>query len=78
MKVKEVTDYLESLAPRPYQEAYDNSGLLTGTANQEVGGIMVTLDCTEEVVQEAIDTHCNLIVAHHPIIFKGLKKTYRQ
>lgn len=74
MKVKEVTDYLESLAPRSYQEAYDNSGLLTGTSDQEVTGILVTLDCTEAVVQEAIDNTCNLIIAHHPIVFKGLKK----
>ncbi|MFN3841459.1 MAG: Nif3-like dinuclear metal center hexameric protein [Cyclobacteriaceae bacterium] len=74
MKVKEVTDYLESLAPRSYQEAYDNSGLLTGTPDQEVTGILVTLDCTEFVVQEAIDNTCNLIIAHHPIVFKGLKK----
>jgi dinuclear metal center YbgI/SA1388 family protein len=74
MKVKDVTAYLESLAPRPYQETYDNSGLLTGSPDQEVTGILVTLDCIEAVVQEAIDTNCNLIVAHHPVIFKGLKK----
>lgn len=74
MKVKDVTGYLESLAPRSYQESYDNSGLLTGSPDQEVTGIMVTLDCIEAVVQEAIDTNCNLIVAHHPIIFSGLKK----
>ncbi len=74
MKVKEVTDFLESLAPRTYQESYDNSGLLTGTPQQEVTGILVTLDCTEDVVEEAINSGCNLIIAHHPIIFKGLKK----
>jgi dinuclear metal center YbgI/SA1388 family protein len=74
LKVKDVTDYLESIAPRAYQESYDNSGLLTGKATDEISGILITLDCTEEVVQEAIDNKCNLIVAHHPIIFKGLKK----
>ncbi|MFZ6011296.1 MAG: Nif3-like dinuclear metal center hexameric protein [Bacteroidota bacterium] len=74
VKIKDVTDYLESMAPRAYQESYDNSGLLTGSPAAEVKGILVTLDCTEEVVQEAIDTHCNLIVAHHPIVFRGLKK----
>jgi dinuclear metal center YbgI/SA1388 family protein len=74
MKVKNVTAYLESLAPRTYQETYDNSGLLTGSPDQEVTGILVTLDCTEAVVAEAIDTNCNLIVAHHPVIFKGIKK----
>jgi dinuclear metal center YbgI/SA1388 family protein len=74
LKIKDITDYLESLAPRPYQESYDNSGLLTGNSHDLVTGILVTLDCTEAVVQEAIDSNHNLIVAHHPIIFKGLKK----
>jgi dinuclear metal center YbgI/SA1388 family protein len=74
MKIIEVSTYLESLAPRPYQESYDNAGLLTGSYDQEVTGILTTLDCTEDVVDEAIERKCNLIVAHHPIIFKGLKK----
>lgn len=74
LTVKEITDHLESLAPPAYQESYDNSGLLTGYPAQPVTGILITLDCTEAVVEEAIDRHCNLIVAHHPIIFKGLKK----
>jgi dinuclear metal center YbgI/SA1388 family protein len=74
MKVKDVTQYLESVAPRPYQESYDNSGLLTGEPDQSVTGILITLDCTEAVVDEAIAKGANLIVAHHPIIFKGLKK----
>lgn len=74
IKIRDVTDYLESLAPQPYQEPYDNSGLLTGDPSAEVQGILVTLDCIEEVVEEAIRLNCNLIVAHHPIVFKGLKK----
>src|SRR5688572_25101987 len=74
MKVKDITNYLESLAPRVYQESYDNAGLLTGEPSQEITGVLTTLDCTEEVVQEAIDRGFNMIVAHHPIIFKGLKK----
>jgi dinuclear metal center YbgI/SA1388 family protein len=74
MKVKDITEYLESLAPRAYQESYDNTGLLTGEPSQEITGVLTTLDCTEDVVQEAIDRGLNLIVAHHPIIFKGLKK----
>ena len=74
MKVKDITQYLESFAPRAYQESYDNSGLLTGEQSKEITGVLVTLDCTEEVVQEAIDRGMNMIVAHHPIIFKGLKK----
>ncbi len=74
MKVSDVTQYLESIAPRPYQESYDNSGLLTGSADQEVKGILVTLDCIEAVVEEAVKLNCNLIIAHHPILFKALKK----
>ena len=72
--IKKVTDYLESLAPKAYQESYDNSGLLTGDRKSLVKGVLVTLDCIEAVVDEAIQTNCNLIVAHHPILFKGLKK----
>lgn len=74
MKIQEVIQYLESIAPRAYQESYDNSGLLTGNANAELTSALITLDCTEEVVQEAIVKKCNLIIAHHPIVFKGLKK----
>jgi dinuclear metal center YbgI/SA1388 family protein len=72
--IKDVTDYLESISPLAYQEEYDNSGLITGDGQQAVHGVIVTLDCTEAVVEEAIQNKCNLIVAHHPIIFKGLKK----
>jgi len=74
VKIKDVTDYLESIAPRSLQEDYDNSGLITGNANDLVTGLLVTLDCTERVVEEAIQQKCNLIVAHHPILFKGLKR----
>jgi dinuclear metal center YbgI/SA1388 family protein len=74
LTVKTVTDFLESIAPKAYQESYDNAGLITGSSDQIVTGILVTLDCTEDVVDEAIGSHCNLIVAHHPIVFKGLKK----
>jgi dinuclear metal center YbgI/SA1388 family protein len=74
LRIKDVTDYLESFAPLSYQESYDNSGLLTGDASLPVSGLMITLDCTEAVVDEAIGSNCNLIVTHHPVIFKGLKK----
>lgn len=73
-KIKDVTDYLESFAPRAYQESYDNSGLITGDPNEAVTGVLVTLDATEPVLDEAIEKKCNLIIAHHPILFKGLKK----
>ncbi len=74
MIIKEVIDYLESIAPRHYQESYDNSGLIIGQAHTTINGILLTLDCTEEVVAEAIEKKCNLIIAHHPIVFNGLKK----
>ncbi len=74
LQIKDITQYLEQLAPLALQESYDNAGLLVGNPQATVTGILVTLDCTEEVVQEAIQQGCNLIVAHHPIVFKGLKK----
>ncbi|HEX6224708.1 MAG TPA: Nif3-like dinuclear metal center hexameric protein [Chryseolinea sp.] len=74
IKIKDVTRYLEGWAPVSYQESYDNAGLLTGDPDSEVRGILVTLDCTEAVVEESLLSGCNLIVAHHPIIFKGLKR----
>jgi dinuclear metal center YbgI/SA1388 family protein len=74
IKISQVTDFLETIAPRSYQESYDNSGLITGQPDWTVTSALITLDCTEEVVEEAIREKCNLIVAHHPIVFKGLKK----
>lgn len=73
-KIKDIIQYLESIAPISYQESYDNSGLLVGSPEQEVKKVLITLDATEAVVEEAISTGCNLIIAHHPIIFKGIKK----
>lgn len=72
-KIRDIINYLENIAPRSFQESYDNSGLLTGNSDSEVKNVLITLDTTEEVVQEAIDKDCNLIISHHPIIFKGLK-----
>ena len=74
LTISHVIAFLETVAPTAYQENYDNCGLLTGSAEWDVSGILTTLDCTEEVVEEAIHRNCNLIVSHHPIIFKGLKK----
>lgn len=73
MKISEVIQYLESLAPRSSQESYDNSGLLVGDKQAELAKTLICLDSTEAVVDEAIENGCNLIIAHHPIIFKGLK-----
>ena len=74
MKIKEVIDYLEQLAPLDLQESYDNAGLIVGDANREITKVLISLDCTEDVVKEAIDKGCNLIISHHPIVFRGLKK----
>jgi dinuclear metal center YbgI/SA1388 family protein len=74
MIIKEVTNYIEELAPLNYAEEFDNVGLLVGTYNTIVSGILVTLDTLEETVEEAIANNCNLIVSFHPIIFEGLKK----
>src|SRR5882762_1172887 len=73
-KIKDVAEFLETLAPRSLQETYDNSGLLTGNPEWDVSGVLVTLDCLENIVDEAIRLRNNLIVAHHPIIFRGQKK----
>ena len=74
MKVRDVIDYLHTIAPNAYQEAYDNSGLLVGSYDDEVRGALVSLDVTEAVIEEAITLGCNLIVSHHPIIFSGVKR----
>lgn len=73
-KIKDIISYLEGIAPREYQESYDNSGLITGNSQNEVTGVLITLDSTEAVINEAISKKCNLVIAHHPIIFKGLKQ----
>ena len=74
MKIKEIANYLEEVAPLVYQEEYDNCGLIVGDINAVVNGALITLDCNEEIIDEAIETGCNLIIAHHPIIFTGIKK----
>jgi dinuclear metal center YbgI/SA1388 family protein len=74
MIVSDITHFLESIAPLSLQESYDNAGLQTGHPLQEVSGVLVTLDVTEAVVEEAIQAGCNMIVAHHPVIFGGIKR----
>lgn len=73
MKIKEVVRVLEEWAPRDLQEDYDNSGLQTGSPEDEVASALISLDCTEEVVAEAVEQECGLIICHHPVIFRGLK-----
>ena len=74
MTIKNVSDYLEEIAPLNQAEDFDNVGLLIGNENTEVKRVLVTLDTLEETVDEAIKKNCNLIVSFHPIIFSGLKK----
>ncbi len=74
MKIKDVIAVLEGFAPLQYQESYDNAGLLFGDASREVTNVLLTLDATEAVMDEAIAKNCNLVIAHHPIVFGGLKK----
>ncbi|MEO1628742.1 MAG: Nif3-like dinuclear metal center hexameric protein, partial [Bacteroidota bacterium] len=65
---------LEQIAPASLQESYDNAGLIVGNPEEEVKGVLICLDAVEAVVEEAIELECNLIVAHHPIVFRGLKR----
>jgi dinuclear metal center YbgI/SA1388 family protein len=74
MNIKDITNFIETIAPCSLQEDYDNAGLITGNAKDFCSGALISLDCTEAIVQEAIEKKCNLIIAHHPIVFKGLKK----
>ena len=69
MKIKALIHWLESVAPPAYQESYDNSGLIVGDPEAEIKGVLTSLDATEAVVKEAIERGCNVIVAHHPIVF---------
>ncbi|MFM9948648.1 MAG: Nif3-like dinuclear metal center hexameric protein [Saprospiraceae bacterium] len=78
MKIKELINWLESVAPPAYQESYDNSGLIVGNPEAEIKGVLTSLDATEAIVKEAIERGCNVIVAHHPIVFKGLKQLIGQ
>lgn len=73
MKIQEVIDALEQFAPLPLQESYDNAGLQVGLTEADVSGALLCLDVTEDVVDEAVRRGCNLIVSHHPLLFRGLK-----
>ena len=74
MNVKSICDLIEEVAPLSLQESYDNAGLLVGDSQMEITSILVSIDITEEVIDEAIRKNCNLIVSHHPLIFSGLKQ----
>ena len=74
MKVKEIISAIEEFAPLSIQEGWDNSGLCVGSPEDEVTSVLLALDCTPELVDEAVSCGADMIVTHHPLIFKGLKK----
>lgn len=74
MKVKELLNYLEEVCPLPYQESYDNCGLITGDKEKNITGVLLCLDSTEEVLKEAVKLKYNVVIAHHPILFSPVKK----
>lgn len=73
-KISELAQFLEGIAPLHFQESYDNSGLLVGDIHRDITGVIISLDATEEVIDEAIEKNCNVVVSHHPIVFAGLKR----
>lgn len=74
MLIKEIIEHLETFAHPSLQESYDNAGLLTGSKNWDCTGILISLDATDDVILEAKEKGCNLVIAHHPIVFNGLKR----
>ncbi|HWY39015.1 MAG TPA: Nif3-like dinuclear metal center hexameric protein, partial [Bacteroidia bacterium] len=74
MLIKDIITCLENFAPPALQESYDNSGIQCGDVNQKATGAMLCLDVTQGVLDEAIKKKCNVIIAHHPLIFSPLKK----
>ncbi|MBQ4229570.1 MAG: Nif3-like dinuclear metal center hexameric protein [Bacteroidaceae bacterium] len=73
VRVQDVICALEDFAPLPLQESYDNAGLQVGLTETELSGVLLCLDVTEDVIREALELGCNMIVSHHPLIFHGLK-----
>ena len=73
MRIKEIIQSIEQLAPVPLQEDYDNSGIQVGDINKEATGALLAIDITENVVDEAVSLGCNLIISHHPLAFKPFK-----
>ena len=73
MRVRDITSAIEELAPLSIQESWDNSGLLVGSPDQEVHGVLVGFDCTPELIDEALQSGADMVVTHHPLIFGGLK-----
>ena len=78
MLLREIINSIESVAPRSAQEEWDNSGMQVGDTGREVSSVLLTTDVTEDVVNEAIMLGCNLILSHHPLLFRGLKQVCGQ
>ena len=74
VKVKEIAESIEAFAPTDLQESYDNAGLQVGDPEMGVTAVLLCLDVTEDVLKEALQRECNMIVSHHPLIFKGVKQ----
>ena len=74
MKIKNIISALDKLAPPMLQEDYDNSGLIYGDPEKEVNGVLLCLDITEPIIEEAINNNCQMIISHHPLIFRSIKK----
>lgn len=73
MKIRDIVQHLEKMAPLEFQEEYDNSGLIVGDIDSECTGVLISLDCTEEGIREAVERKCNLYVTHHPLIFRPIR-----
>ena len=73
-KLSELINFLHRIAPPEFQEDYDNAGLITGHPDMDISGVLVCLDAVESVVDEAIESGYNVVIAHHPIVFRGLKR----
>ena len=69
-----MVEALERFAPLPLQESWDNSGLQIGLTEADVSGVLLCLDVTERIIDEAVSKHCNMVVSHHPLLFRGLKQ----
>jgi dinuclear metal center YbgI/SA1388 family protein len=74
MKLHEIISVIESFAPLSYQEPYDNAGLILGNKDMEVGKALITVDVTEEIIDEAVNVSANLVISHHPVLFTGITK----
>src|SRR5665811_1375622 len=82
MKLKDLSSYLDTVIPLSFQESYDNSGLQIGFPDWDISSALLTVDVTEDIIDEALSAKCDVIISHHPLIFNGIKsvtgKTYTE